>query len=311
MSRGIAPAIILGEFAIITLEKFFLVKNKGMKALCIFGFIMSSLVYFGLFWTEYYSNFEYNSFTRAMLLIYLSLAIWLILKNTEKLSMQKRIGIVFLSFVITIVGLVISKKLFIYLDNDILYLNNETNGLMHLFSYGYSMFLPFVNTGKNVTYSSFLSLFPLPLIIAIIYVYREEKNTEFFLPMIIVIVFESIFCILKKPLLGLDMCFDFVAGAIGLACIYLYMYMIAHIEENMFKLKDSAKIVLVFLVFYFLVPQPEVFMSKGYMYILAMLITLLYFLFINFADKRYQKVLLVVLSIWSIVSAVPLIFIGM
>lgn len=47
------------------------------------------------------------------------------------------------------------------------------------------------------------------------------------------------------------MYYDCVAGAVGISCIYLYIYMFAHIEENIFKLADSAKIVLALLVFYF------------------------------------------------------------
>jgi hypothetical protein len=95
--------------------------------------------------------------------------------------------------------------------------------------------------------------------------------------------------------------------AIGLACIYLYMYMLANIDENIFKLKTSIKIVLALLVLFFLVPKPTVFASKVYLYVLTMCLTVLYFLFINFADKRYQNILLVVLVLWSLISFVPVV----
>ena len=282
-----------------------IIKNKKV----LIKVILSMLLGFALghYSKTYYHTHEVNSFSTVLAFTYIALAIWRILQYRKDFKLTKKTVITMLVCILVALPFA-GKVLYDNCRNTIpsTLIERETNGMIHLFSYGYSVFLTFVDTGKNIVYSSFLSIFPLSLIMAMAYVYKKEEHLDFFMPMIIAIVGESTFCIIKTPIY---MYFDCVAGAVALSCIYLYMYMIANIEENVFKMKDSAKIVLAFLVFYFLIPRPEVFMSKVYMYVLAMLVTLLYFLFINFADKRYQRVLLVVLSIWSIVSVVPLIFI--
>lgn len=305
--RGVPIAIILGELAIVSLDKIFIYKNKILKIL--FSVILLGTLWFygKTYFLEYYSEYALNGFTRVILLTYLALAIWLIIKNAKELSNWKKIALSILPFLLTVAVFIVARYYYLPFANDVLDSDNEKNGLLHLFSYGYSMFLPFVDTSKNIAYSSFLSLFPLSLIWAMIYVYKKEKHLDFLIPMIIAIVCESIFCMIKTPIY---MYYDCVAGAVGLSCIYLYIYMIANIEENIFKLADSAKIVLALLVLYFIMPRPEIFMSKGYMYAISAVITLLYFMFINFADKRYQKVLLVVLVLWSLVSTVPVFFLN-
>lgn len=304
--RGVAFALILGEIAIISLDRIFASKNKILKSLFA-GLLLGTLWFYGREYSVgYYKDYALNGFTRMIFLTYLALAVWLILKNTKELPKWKKVVFCVLPFAITIAIFAVARFHYLPFANGVLDLDNEKNGLLHLFSYGYSMFLPFVDTGKKIVYSSFLSIFPLSLIWAMIYVYKKEKHLEFLLPMIFAIVGECVFCMLTKT----SMYYDCVAGAIGLSCIYLYIYMFAHIEENIFKLADSAKIVLALLVFYFIAPRPETFMSKGYMYAISAVITLLYFMFINFADKRYQKVLLVVLVLWSIISTVPVFFLN-
>lgn len=313
--RGVPIAIIIGELAIIFLDKFFVYKNKALKGL-FSVIILCTLWFYGkTYFLEYYSEYALNSFTRTILLTYLALAIWIMIKNTKELSNWKKIALSVLPILSTVAVFAVARNYYLPFTNDVLDLDNEKNGILHLFSYGYSMFLPFVDTSKNIAYSSFLSLFPLSLIWAMIYVYKKEKHLAFLMPMIIVTVIESILCMVRlTPLqalgLNINLYFDYVAGAIGLSCIYLYIYMFANIDENVFKQADSAKISIALLIFYFLVPRPEVFMSKGYMYAISAVITLLYFMFINFADKRYQKVLLVVLVLWSLISTVPVLFVN-
>lgn len=302
--RGDIVAILSGELAILALNKIITSKEFVIK--------ISLSMWLGL--SPILMAVEGNSwlgFSNYLFIIYIAIAIWVILKNRDlyrinKQSLMRAIPCIIVASVCGIVAMLVKGN-----PARIMPEGTENNGLMHLFSYGYSIFLPFVDTGKNIVYSSFLSLFPLSLVLAMVYVYKKEKHLEFLMPMIIAVVIESIWCMVQPEILGKIFGFskygyiEAATTAVSLGCIYLYIYMIANIDENVFSMKTSIKIVLGFLVLYFLVPRPDVFMSKGYMYILAMLITLLYFLFINFADERYRKVLLVVLTIWSLISFMP------
>lgn len=302
--RNVKVTILCGESIILLFDN--IVKNKKVFIKIVLSMILGFA--FGFYSKTYYHTHEVNSFSTILFFTYIALAIWRILKYKKDFKFTKKTCLIAILCVLVAVpfwGKVLYDSSYNTFPSASI--ERETNGLVHLFSYGYSMFLPFIETGKNVVYTSFLSVFPLSLILAMVYVYKKEKHLDFLIPMIIAIVCESIFCMIKTPIY---MYYDCVAGAVGLSCIYLYMYMFAHIEENIFKLTDSAKIVLGLLVFYFLVPRPEVFMSKGYMYAISAVITLLYFMFINFADKRYQKVLLVVLLLWSLISTVPVLFVN-
>lgn len=301
--RGDIVAILSGELAILALNKIITSKEFIIK--------ISLSMWLGL--SPILMSLGGNSwvgFSKYLFIIYIALSIWVILKNRDlytlnKQSLTRAIPCILVVLFCGIVSMYVDGSYTIVPEGT------ESNGLMHLFSYGYSIFLPFVDTGKNIVYSSFLSLFPLSLILAMVYVYKKEKHLEFLFPMIIAIVIESIWCMLQleilDKILGFSKAYYIEAAttAVSLGCVYLYMYMIANIDENIFSMKTSIRMVLALLVLYFFIPRPSVFMTKGYMYILAMLITLLYFLFINFADKRYQKVLLVVLTIWSLISFIP------
>lgn len=301
--------IILGELAIIALNQFMTSENKIIKAISII--VISVII--GAF--AFIDRGQIVIFKKLLIFTYIAMAVWVILKNKSKLKFNKWDEAWLIYF--TISGIIIAVWTYLYgteLPESSAQLN-QGNGLMHLFSYGYSMFLPFVNLGENAIYSSFLSVFPLSLILAMVYVYKKEKHLDFLMPMILVLVLQSVFCMTRLPLFKIigwqsDWNMTLCVPAISLSCIYLYIYMIANIEENIFKLADSAKIVLALLVLYFIMPRPEIFMSKGYMYAISAVITLLYFMFINFADKRYQKVLLIVLVVWSLISTVPVLFVN-
>lgn len=285
--QGVSNAILLGEIIVLALYYFINSENVMKKVVSILALTLSMV---SLFCTE-----QLLSVDKALLFVYIAMIVWIMIKsiiNYKGNSSNKINILISLSVIICLLQQGLSE-----VNINELLVENSGNGISRLFSYGYSIFLPFVDMGANIEYSGFLSIFPLSLIAAMIYVYKKEKHLEFLMPMIIVIVLESILCMTKN----IECC----AVAVSLGCIYLYIYMIANIEENIFSMKTSIKIVLALLVLYFLIPRPDAFMTKGYMYILAMLITLLYFLFINFADERYKKVLLVVLVIWSLISFLP------
>lgn len=301
--RGVINAILCGQAIILAIDKIMTSDKIVIKV------IASAIIGLSAGLYNVCNPVEWSGFEQLLLFVYLAMLIWVVLKNKNMLKITKRtilsaIPCLIIGIALYMLGIRNASCIMIPPEKT------ETNGLIHLVSYGYSMFLPFVDTGKNIVYSSFLSIFPLSLILAIVYVYKNEKHLEFLLPMILVIVIESIWCMTGLEILGNILKFsglymEVCAAAVSLACVYLYIYMIANIEENIFSMRTSVKVVLGLLVLYFLIPRPDVFMTKGYMYVLAMLITLLYFLFINFADKRYQKVLLIVLTIWSVISFIP------
>ena len=300
-------SLILGELIIICINQFLISNKKGIKALSL------TVLGIGLGVYTLLDAGDLIAFRNLSIFTYLALGIWLILEKKNLIKFEKLDWIWYiLSLSVGLIAAIAFRYLYHFTETTTY--SGGKNGLAYLFSYGYSMFLPFLNFENKYLFSSFLSIFPVSLIVAMIYVYKTEKHEKFLMPLIVVIVLQSIFCMTKLPLFkiigwkstwNMSLC----ASAIGLVSVYLYIYMLANIDENIFPIKTSMRMTLALLVFYFLIPKPEIFMSRGYMYGLACLITLLYFMFINFGNPKYKKVLLVILVIWSVISSAPVLFI--
>ena len=300
-------SLILGELIIICINQFLVSNKKGVKALSLAVLGCCLGVY------TWFDAGDLIAFRNISIFTYFALTIWLILEKKNLIKFEKLDLIWYiLSLAFGLIVAIVLRYLY-HFTGTTTYSGGE-NGLAYLFSYGYGIFLPFLNFENKYLFSSFLSIFPVSLIVAMIYVYKTEKHEKFLMPLIIVIVLQSIFCMTKLPLFkiigwqttwNMSLC----ASAISLASVYLYMYMIANIDENIFSIKTSMRMTLALLVFYFLIPKPKIFMSGGYIYALSSAITLLYFLFINFENPKYKKVLLVMLAIWSLISSVPVLFI--
>lgn len=293
--------IIFGEIVIIAIEKFMKADKIKFKIGWSLAFTVASVLYILTSEIAYIVSFGY---------VFLALAIWLVLKNLKEYKFNKTD-----LFFIIIAILVIT--IFIIL-NPISEKNTVTGGkgVSYLFSYGYSYVLPFVETENNIAYSSFLSFFPIPILMAMIYIYKEEKHIKFIFPILIVLVVESIWCMSGFPnILSKITLFNLVpvekcAISVGLGCIYLYIYMISNIKENFISLKTSAKIALIILVLFFFADRPDILEnSRGYMYLFSSIVTMGYFLSLNSIHKRYTNVFLWIAIIWTLVSSVPVLFI--
>lgn len=293
--------ILFGEVIIIAIEKFMKTKKISLKIACSVAFIISFILYIFTSEISYIICFAY---------VFLALDIWVVLKNLKEYKFNK------LDLVYIIISILIIAVCIFY--NPISLKDTVTGGqgIGYLFSYGYSYMLPFVQTENNMAYASFLSFFPIPLIMGMIYIYKEEKHIEFILPILIVLVLESIWCmtgfpnILSNMTLFSRVSVEKCAMAIGLACIYLYLYMIANIKENFISLKDAVKITLIVLVLFFCIDRPDVLeASKGYMYLFSSILSMGYFLILNSINKKYTNLFLWSAVIWTLISSVPALFI--
>lgn len=179
--RKMQIAILTGEAVIILFEQ--IIKNRNVFIKIALSAVLGFT--FGIFNVTYYHAYEVNSFSRVILFTYIALAIWRVLEHKKDIKMDKHFWLILAGCVVLAIP-VGFKVLYDHSFNSLpvstvgLYPDGFiNNGFMHLFSYGYSMFLPFVQTGNNVIYTSFLSVFPLSLILAMIYVYKKEKHLEF------------------------------------------------------------------------------------------------------------------------------------
>ncbi len=132
-------------------------------------------------------------------------------------------------------------------------------GKTSLFSYVYSMFFPYErNLSNPCEASGMLSIFPIPMLVAIIFLIRNKDRKEhfaFLIPALIISTVFSIWCIMPTSrLLAKLTLLYMVPGArlavpLGFLQILLIIYMMGNIKENhkVIENKTIAKTVAVIL----------------------------------------------------------------
>jgi hypothetical protein len=189
------------------------------------------------------------------------------------------------------------------------------NGLQLHFSYVYNFLMPYKDTGNNAYLASMVSVFPVPIILACIYLYKKEKHEEFLFPMICVVAVEFVWTMINLPqavsmVTGLSLVsIKDAALGVALANIYIFLYMYANVDDEVFGTVGAIRTALIIIVLNFLVARPEAYSSKGYMYLFTAILTLESFLMLSYTDKRYKRVSLWLMAIITLIGA-PILFLG-
>ena len=300
--------ITLGELFVIFLNRFYdnssivsKEKNPNTKKvnhICILGMIISAISF--IISSDFSLQF-------SLIYVFIALAIWTILKQDKKIWKK--------SFLVTFISLIVLYGIYILIGRfTALYgiENQEENNISlttAMFSYPFSFLMPYTNFANKTSYYSLLNLFPLPLILAGIYSFKNDnsKHDYLFIPMMFVTVFEIVvFNIMPNVVkvytgIGYSTIID-IAFAIGLLNMYLLYYIWGNIKETMFK-KQIYGIYLILgivIVMYF---AGGMILGRKYMYLYVVIGTLLDFLAINYDKPKYVKATMwiyTILTLWGI-----------
>ena len=242
--------------------------------------------------------------------VFLGLIIWIIIKNIYEIkNNRKEIILGIATLLISITSMIICA---IFLNNNnIEYLNYDQNGLSILFSYLYNPFLPYYNIEGKEIFSNFISAFPVPMIISLYYMYTREKHSEFLLPVTIVAVIETVFCISGVPeIISKITLFSQTSAlramsAVSLANLFLVFYFLGNVDEELFKVKYAMRITIVLDILLAVIKYPVIFSSRKYILLFVIEFTIITYLLLNLEDKKYQKVLLFFLILFTLIAGVP------
>lgn len=275
INSGLIEVLIFGQLFLIFLNNFFCKdKNRYIYAI---GSGLSIIGYLLL------SN---TSFQIPFAITFLSIGLWVLIKNKEKLKLDKKsIGLIALSVVIaTIIGCVFYK----YQKIDSV---EERIGTSYLMNYTYSAMLPF---NKNIKFddvsslATMISVFPIVLIIAVWYIFKyEEKHMEFFMPTVISSILQIILLCIGKISYIVP---NYILGiSIALIQIYMMIYIFSNVEEKVCDLKVASYISVAGIIFIMLVPFPSVISEIKSRVIPYMIFVLESFIVLNYTDKRFWK----------------------
>lgn len=298
-------SLILGELIVIFLNKLLNQEDSKNKILYVIGMILSIVAYAFTF-TGYAVSFGY---------VFIALIIWILIKNRSNL---KNNGVLIsISILASIVCAVLLRMKIPFNYNDVI--ENEARGISILYSYLYNMLLPFNNLGEETSlFGSFLSAFPVPMLIALYYMYKNDDHIEFLLPLVVVSVLETVFCMsglpdaINKVTLFSNVSLSRGVAGVSLASVYIMFYMIKHIDKKIFSITSAMRIVVVLMLVIGFIGYPEVFRTVNYMMIFMIEACLISFLFLIFHDENYKKTLLFFLCIITLIGGItvnPIIFI--
>lgn len=166
----------------------------------------------------------------------------------------------------------------------------KKSGINYLMSYTYDIFKVF---DKNMKYenssclSTFISVFPIGLIIGIVYIFKEEtKHLRFIAPIIFVSILELIFLAANISISILPN-YILILG-FNLLQIYMILYFMARVEEKLFSLTKAAYVALAGLVIYMFMPIPTN-LNKIILDLSYIVFVLEAYVVLNYADKRFWR----------------------
>jgi len=167
----------------------------------------------------------------------------------------------------------------------------NNSGISYLINYTYSSMLPFNHDIKFTDSSclaTMISIFPIGLIIAIIYIYKiEDKHIEFLIPTAIISIIELIL-ILSNKITWLIPNYIFTIG-FALLQIYMLIYIFSNITERLLSLKTASYIAIFLGIIVLIVPFPKVIgpiLSRMLPYSIFVLES---YMLLNYTDKRFWR----------------------
>lgn len=299
-------SLILGQLVIVLLDKLLKEEQNIKKVIFASGIFASIIAY----------CFTFEGYAIAFGYVFIALIVWIFVKNKELLKNKKRLTIVISTLAISIICAVTTKAITQIHYNDAI--TNEGRGIQYLFTYLYNIVLPFKDLTINSLYGSFISIFPLPMLFALYYMYKNDDNVEFLLPITIVSILETVFCMsgfpemINKISLFSNVSLSRCIAAVNLANVYILFYTLKHIDKKVFSITAAIRIAVVLMIVIGFISYPEKIATRMYLNLFMIEICLLSFLYSIFHDKNYKNVLLFFLCIMSLISGItvnPIIFI--
>ena len=127
-------------------------------------------------------------------------------------------------------------------------------------------------------------------------------------------VLETVYCISGFPeIIDKFTMLSIVGGlrvvpAVQFANLLIIFYMIKNIDDLGMKLKYAIRITLLLVCVLAFIKYPIQFALQKYLYIFVAELSVLSFLFLNYSNKKYRKVFLIVLILFTLIGGIPVNF---
>lgn len=240
--------------------------------------------------------------------IAIGLIIWLIIKNKENLKDKNTLIFTIITLVITLIVPLIYRLNFY--DKKIYF--TDYNGIENLFYYLNNYMIPYSEINNAFEVASIYSLFPIPLLIGLFYLYKKEGHTTFLLPVILVTVFEILMCANVfnydiKNVFGFNEAKMYnVSAAISLANLYMMFYILGNITDMKFETKHAIRFSLIMMCLLIFINRPSLYADKSFLFYNAAELCAMMFLFLFWTEKKYRNTFLGFLVVITMIGGITI-----
>ena len=314
-STYLIDLLIYGQLLVVLLNIFITTDKKYLKHISAFGILISATGYiFSL----------YPAWQVPLVYVYGLMGIWIIAKNAKNYKINKHDIIVIILTVICILALLgyfwiksgDSVKSILGTDypGNRVVTGGDSAGVVNTYGYVYGMYLPDKEFGNSSEFSGMLSLFPLPIIIALIYMIKNKRKDLFLVLMLTlsVLMFLWINIGFGGTISKLTL-FSFSTESrmniiLGIVQIYILIYVIGNIKENESIVKNNiiaGILSILFTLFALYMASQDV--TAGYMSKRMISISGLFILFIAFGtlkaeNNKIKNITLTLLILFAILN---------
>lgn len=301
-----------GMLAIVLFDKFMLTKKFSTKILCSIGIFISGISYIFYFYPTWQVPYGY---------IYLAVLIWVVIKNWKEYKINKKDILLIIAIILAIgaiLGIYFVKSadaLKLITGTDYPGKRFETGGkeIKTIFSYVYSIIFPYkIDTiGNPCELSSMISFYPIPMLIALIYLVRNIKNKKhfsFLIPMLIISIVYSIFMVfgVNEMFAKITLLYMTPAGRLavplGFSQILLIVYMLGNFTKDDIILKNEiikkAGTVLASIAIMYIALKTDMNILQNhpmYIYICGLILVYGIYQIVNINEEKNKKRLIMLL----------------
>ena len=301
-----------GMLAIVLFDKFMLTKKFSTKILCSIGIFISGISYIFYFYPTWQVPYGY---------IYLAVLIWVVIKNWKEYKINKKDILLIIAIILAIgaiLGIYFVKSadaLKLITGTDYPGKRFETGGkeIKTIFSYVYSIIFPYkIDTISNpCELSSMISFYPIPMLIALIYLVRNiktKKHFSFLIPMLIISIVYSIFMVfgVNEMFAKITLLYMTPAGRLavplGFSQILLIVYMLGNFTREDIILKNEiiqkAGTVLASISIMYIALKTDMNILQNhpmYIYICGLILVYGIYQIVNINEEKNKKRLIMLL----------------
>ena len=299
--------------------KFIEATNLKTKILTAIGFGISGVAYIFSFYPVWMIPFGY---------VFLAIFIWVIWQHRKTYKINKR-DIIIIVITVILMGL-LGLRYYLLSSETLKAVMNTSypgqrfeiggDGIVNIFGYVFNIFTPYKEATNPSEMSTMISFYPIPIIIALIYMFRNKKGYSFIIPLAVVTGLFSIWTFIetnewfaKITLLSMVRP-KRITIPLGLIQTYLIIYLLAHIRDKDKMIKEDIAKILAFvstiLIMYIALKQlPQGYAGPFIGCVAGIILLSAFYLLFNLKQENKKKLIafLIVFSIAGGVTVNPII----